>query len=245
MFQRVRTILILAYYVGVLWIRRVPISLLTTLISPFTIIFFIFIYGGTSQVIYGIIGSLVFLALSAGLSIGPVAITHRLEFKYQQFLVSSPVGPLTYTIGLALGYLAYYGFGFIVLLGLFLEHRVPPFQLFESIVALVAIWLVMAATGFMISTLLSESRVAFQITNGLSAGLGIMPPVFYSYSILPKWLQTIAYIIPTSDAASIMQNAVGLMTSSFTTTALRWILLFSYFVIVMSISIKFAKWREN
>ena len=65
-----KQISIIAYMTGILWLRRNPISLLFSAISPFSLLFVLFVVSNGQYTQFAIVGSLVMALVGYGLSLG-------------------------------------------------------------------------------------------------------------------------------------------------------------------------------
>lgn len=103
----VRQAFLIAYMTGILWLRRNPMSLVFTAISPFSLLFVLFVVSGGQYIDFAVAGSLVMALVGYGLSLGQDISFYKTEYKVQDVFVSSPVSPLTYMMGLALSELLF------------------------------------------------------------------------------------------------------------------------------------------
>ena len=103
----VRQVLLIAYMTGVLWLRRNPMSLVFTAISPFSLLFVLFVVSGGQYTYFAVAGSLVMALVGYGLALGQDISFYKTEYKVQDVFVASPVSPLTYMVGLALSELLF------------------------------------------------------------------------------------------------------------------------------------------
>ena len=103
----IKQISLIAYMTGILWLRRNPLSLVFTAISPFSLLFVLFIVSNGHYVQFAVAGSLVMALVGYGLSLGQDISLYKLEYKMQDIFVASPVSPLTYMLGLAFSELVY------------------------------------------------------------------------------------------------------------------------------------------
>src|SRR3712207_9523382 len=103
----IRQVLIIAYMTGVLWLRRNPMSLVFTAISPFSLLFVLFVVSGGQYIHFAVAGSLVMALVGYGLALGQDISFYKTEYKVQDVFVASPVSPLTYMVGLALSELLF------------------------------------------------------------------------------------------------------------------------------------------
>ncbi|MDP8889202.1 MAG: ABC transporter permease, partial [Thermoproteota archaeon] len=82
-------------------------SLVFTAISPFSLLFVLFVVSGGQYVHFAVAGSLVMALVGYGLALGQDISFYKTEYKVQDVFVASPVSPLTYMIGLALSELLF------------------------------------------------------------------------------------------------------------------------------------------
>src|SRR5438105_10083916 len=99
--------LLIAYMTGILWLQRNPISLVFTAISPFSLLFVLFVVSHGQFVHFAVAGSLVMAVVGYGLSLGQDISFYKTEYKIQDIFVSSEVSPLTYMLVLALSELLF------------------------------------------------------------------------------------------------------------------------------------------
>src|SRR6266487_695572 len=98
---------LIAYLTGFLWLRRNPMSMVFTAISPFSLLFVLFVVSNGHYVQFAIAGSLVMALVGYGLALGQDISFYKTEYKIQDIFVASPVSPLTYMTGLALSQLLF------------------------------------------------------------------------------------------------------------------------------------------
>ncbi|HYZ95067.1 MAG TPA: hypothetical protein VE524_00475, partial [Nitrososphaeraceae archaeon] len=87
-FVMIKQIFIIAYLTGVLWLRRNPLSLVFTAISPFSLLFILFIVSNGQYVQFAVAGSLVMALVGYGLSLGQDISLYKLEYKMQDMFVA-------------------------------------------------------------------------------------------------------------------------------------------------------------
>src|SRR6476619_3064428 len=96
-----KQILIIAYMTGILWLQRNPLSLVFSAISPFSLLFVLFVISNGQYTQFAVAGSLVMALVGYGLALGQDISFYKTEYKIQDVFVASPVSPLTYMTGLA------------------------------------------------------------------------------------------------------------------------------------------------
>ena len=90
-----KQILIIAYMTGILWLQRNPLSLVFSAISPFSLLFVLFVISNGQYVQFALVGSLVMALVGYGLSLGQDISFYKTEYKIQDMFVASPVSSLT------------------------------------------------------------------------------------------------------------------------------------------------------
>lgn len=196
---------IIAYLTGILWLRRNPISLVFTAVSPFSLLFVLFVATGGQYVQFAIAGSMVMALVGYGLALGQDISFYKTEYKIQDVFVASPVSPLTYMMGLALSELL---FGLpalavlAILVGLFSSNLLDLPLLIATILL---IWGSMSAMGFFLSSHMLHMRNATQVISFVNVIMAVLPPVFYPVATVPEQLHYLAYSVPTTHASLILQ----------------------------------------
>src|SRR6188474_158707 len=79
----IHQILIIAYTTGILWLRRNPLSLVFTAITPFSLLFVLFIISDGQYTQFAISGSLVMALVGYGLALGQDITYYKTEYKIQ------------------------------------------------------------------------------------------------------------------------------------------------------------------
>src|ERR671934_2755325 len=120
---------LIAYLTGFLWLRRNPISMVFTAISPFSLLFILFVVSNGHYVQFAIAGSLVMALVGYGLALGQDISFYKTEYKIQDLFVASPVSPLTYMMGLALSELLFGLPALLVLASLVVYLGAPLFSI--------------------------------------------------------------------------------------------------------------------
>src|SRR5919109_3424928 len=203
---------LIAYLTGFLWLRRNPMSMVFTAISPFSLLFVLFIVSNGEYIEFAVAGSLVMALVGYGLALGQDISYYKTEYKIQDIFVASPVSPLVYMTGLALSQLL---FGLpaltvLTILAAYFGSSIIYVPILISTILL--IWGAMSAIGFFLSSHMLHMRNATQIISFVNVFLAVLPPVFYSVERLPLELQYIAYAVPTTHASLMLQYIMGIPT---------------------------------
>jgi ABC-2 type transport system permease protein len=241
----IKQISLIAYMTGILWLRRNPLSLVFTAISPFSLLFVLFIVSNGHYVQFAVAGSLVMALVGYGLSLGQDISLYKLEYKMQDIFVASPVSPLTYMLGLAFSELVY-GFPALLVLASLAAYFSTSVSFIPLLIAnIFLIWGTMSSIGFFLSSHMLHMRNATQLISFVNVVLAVIPPVFYSIDRLPLPLQILSYFIPTTHASLMLQYSMGFSTPSQWSIELGLTVQVAYLVFFVLLAKKKALWREN
>src|SRR6476646_8287097 len=227
----VKQIFIIAYMTGILWLRRNPLSLVFTAISPFSLLFILFIVSSGHYVQFAVAGSLVMALVGYGLSLGQDISLYKLEYKMQDMFVASPVSQLTYMLGLAFSELVYGFPALLVLASLAFYFSTSISFLPLLIINIFLIWGTMSSIGFFLSSHMLHMRNATQLISFVNVILAVISPVFY--------------FIPTTHASLMLQYSMGFPTPMQWSIGLGLFVQISYLVFFIILAKKKALWREN
>jgi ABC-2 type transport system permease protein len=241
---RVRSIAALSYYTGILVVIRSPGFIVFSSTTPFTVLFFLFVIGGPDFISYGLIGATISILVGAGLFLGADATFNRLQFKFQDFCVASPLPAVDYMIGLSLGELTFVTPSLIVLICLFGYLGLVTWSFPLAIVVMLLAWVFSSAFGFFLSTFILRSRSAFSVTSLVSTLLTILPPVFYPIDIIPQSFRFLAYLAPTTYLSILMQSVLGLQSYPESEILISWVVLFGFTIFFFSLAAFKARWRQ-
>src|ERR687887_1817740 len=241
----VRQAFLIAYMTGVLWLRRNPMSLVFTAISPFSLLFVLFVISGGQYTHFAVAGSLVMALVGYGLALGQDISFYKTEYKIQDVFVASPVSPLTYMTGLSLSELLFGlpALAVLIVLVMYFGTSISDLPLLFSNIFL--IWGAMSAMGFFLSSHMLHMRNATQIISFVNVVLAVIPPVYYSIDRLPLALHYFAYAVPTTHASIIIQYTMGLPTPKDWSVPLGIGVQIAYLIGLVLLAKKKAMWRES
>src|SRR5918911_805282 len=240
-----RQVLLIAYMTGILWLRRNPMSLVFTAISPFSLLFVLFVVSGGNYISFAVGGSLVMALVGYGLSLGQDISFYKTEYKVQDVFVSSPVSPLTYMMGLALSELLFGLPALIVLTSLVVFFGAPLFSLPLLLATILLIWGAMSAMGFFLSSHMLHMRNATQVISFVNVILAVLPPVFYSMDLMPEVLRPLAYAVPTTHASLMLQDIMGISTPADWSLEFGFTIQLVYLIGMIVLAKTKALWREK
>lgn len=237
--------LLIAYLTGFLWLRRNPMSMVFTAISPFSLLFVLFVISNGHYIQFAIAGSLVMALVGYGLALGQDISFYKTEYKIQDVFVASPVSPLTYMTGLAFSELLFGLPALIVLTALAASFGTSFVNLPLLLSNIVLIWGAMSAMGFFLSSHMLHMRNATQVISFVNVILTVIPPVYYSIERLPLALHYLAYLLPTTHASIILQYTMGLPTPKEWSVGLGITVQLVYLVGLVLLAKTKAIWRER
>ena len=241
----IRQVFLIAYSTGILWLRRNPMSMVFTAISPFSLLFVLFVVSNGQYVQFAVAGSLVMALVGYGLALGQDISYYKTEYKIQDFFVASPVSPLTYMTGLALSELLF-GLPALIVLTLLATYFSTSLIYFPILIAtIILIWGSMSAMGFFLSSYMLHMRNATQLISFVNVILAVLPPVFYSIQRLPLELQYVSYLVPTTHASLMLQYSMGFPIPREWSIALGFIVQICYLVGFVVLAKTKAIWRET
>jgi len=216
-----------------------------TAISPFSLLFVLFVVSNGHYVQFALAGSLVMALVGYGLSLGQDISFYKTEYKIQDMFVASPVSPLTYMAGLALSELLFGLPALAVLAVLVSQFQTSLLQVPLLLANIFLIWGAMSAMGFFLSSHMLHMRNATQVISFVNVILAVIPPVYYSIDRLPPILQYIAYLVPTTHASLMLQYSMGIHVPKDWSIAMGLGVQVAYLIGFTLLAKSKAIWRET
>lgn len=242
--RRLRTILSFSYYTGILVVIRQPSMIVFASTTPFAFVFFLFVVGGRSYLPYGAIGATITTLVSAGLFLGADATMYRIQYKYQDYCVASPISAVDYMMGLSLGEVTFVAPSLAVIFALYWYLGLVNWNFPFVIVVMVFAWVLASALGFFLSTFILQNRSAFTITSLVTTLLTVLPPIYYPITIIPKSFRFVAYFVPTTHLSILIQSMLGLEQFSVSQIELSWFALIGFTLFFLLLATWKARWRQ-
>jgi ABC-2 type transport system permease protein len=240
-----RQAFLIAYVTGILWLRRNPVSLIFTAISPFSLLFVLIVISNGQYIDFAVAGSLVMALVGYGLALGQDISFYKTEYKIQDIFVASPVSPLTYMMGLALSELLF-GLPALVVLASFVVVLGAGIAGIPLLIAtILLIWGSMSAMGFFLSSHMLHMRNATQVISFVNVILAVLPPVFYAVERVPDVLKPLVYALPTTHASLMLQNLMGEPTPAEWSLGFGFAVQVAYLIGFVALAKTKALWREN
>lgn len=243
----IRSALIIAYFFGFKPFARNPLWSLNYAISPLAILFFINLYGGQRYLGYALIGGIVSVTVATTIILETDAAFIRLILKLQDMFVASPIGPLTYALGLALGNIAPGLLGLAILGALLgLSVHVSPAAILVIVASVILTWALISMLGFLIASFAKEIKHLWSYSPIITALLSFLPPVFYPATFIePLALRVASFMAPTAIAATLIRSSIGLEALSPLEATAMWIGLTAYTGVILGLLRKYARWRQE
>ena len=231
------------YYLGFTPMVRNPLFIAFVFSSPFTLLFILFVASNGAALPYGLAGALTMVTTELGLFVGTDLASYKLQNKFQDIVVASPVSPLTYMFGVALSELIFGAPALLILLGLMASVGAATVALITTLGVVLLLWVTTTAIGFFFSAYAPNTQNAFIINGFMATLLSVLPPVYYSIKVLPPFLVPVVEILPTTEASALFQGVIGLGYS--VNPILSFAVLLAASVILLALVAFKMKWRES
>jgi ABC-2 type transport system permease protein len=241
--KTLRSLWAIMYYLGFTPMLRNPLFIAFVFSTPFTLLFILFVASGGTALPYGLAGALTMVTTELGLFVGTDLASYKLQNRFQDMVVASPVSPLIYMFGVALSELLFGAPALIILFLLIASQGASMVALLSCLGVVVLLWVTSTSLGFFFSAYAPNTQNAFIINGFITTMLSVLPPVYYSVSVLPSYLVPLAEVIPTTEASSLFQGAIGLGYSI--TPAAGFVVLLAATVIMLLLVSFRMRWRES
>lgn len=243
MLSQLRAIVALNAINGWIPVYRRPIALAAVISTPFSFLFFIYLFGGPSKILIASVGGLLFTIVNAATMLQTDLLFYKLDLKFQQIVASTTVSPLLYTFGLATGNIIFTlpGIAIFFIIIVTVSH-IPVTSVLIIIGTLMATWAIFSMFSYLVSTRIREMRDIWPISVMFSILFGVVPPIYYSITSLPVALQYVAYLVPTSWAAIIMKGTIAGDLQGILIPALIYL---AEMIGVILVTSKVANWKRN
>jgi ABC-2 type transport system permease protein len=243
---QIRAVLALIWFDGVLPIKRSPFNVVNFVVSPLTILFFIYLFAGPGKAEFAISGGLIAVIVGSCIILETEAAFIRLVVRLQDMFVSSPLSPVSYVLGLSIALLLN-GLAGIALFSILLaaSGRVSAIGALEIALACVITWASVSSLGFVLSTFARDMRDLWVYAPLFTVLLSFLPPIFYPITLIPAEFRFVAYFAPTTYPAQIIQMAANLIPYSSSTLILDFAVGIAYVLILVLFAAKLARWRQR
>ena len=241
--ERVRSLWAIMYYLGFVPMLRNPLFIAFVFSTPFTLLFIQFVASNGSALPFGIAGALTMVTTELGLFVGTDLASYKLQNKFQDIVVASPVTPLVYMFGVATSELIFGSPALVILLALMAGQGASAASLAAALGVILLLWVTTTSLGFFFSAYAPNTQNAFIINGFITTILSVLPPVYYSVNVLPKFLVPLAEVLPTTEASALFQGTIGLGYSIEPASGFA-VLLAATVVMLLLVSVR-MRWRES
>jgi ABC-2 type transport system permease protein len=225
--------------------KNYPIVLISTVISPLSLLAVITFVSGGALFGTAIEGGLIMIFFSSGIALQSDLSHLKNDFKLQDMIVSSPTNSRLYMSGMALAEIVYSLPGLVILIvlaGIYLHPNLLQIAILS--IVLLVMFAVSVAIGFMLSTFSSDVVQSYAFSRLLSLLFATVPPVYYPITYVPSPYNYLAYLSPTTYAAEIMHSSTGFLNISSNMLILDWAVLLGVCAVILFIAIRKTRWRE-
>ncbi|MGC8600591.1 MAG: ABC transporter permease [Nitrososphaeria archaeon] len=237
-----RFIFAMGLYYGLYTITRGFSYVIASMSLPLTMLFLISIISKGYLLKYAVIGGFISLISTNALSSAGDASFLRLELKFQDLLVTTRITRIDYMLGLMLSYLFFSLPGIVIyaVIGVIL-NLFTAFRAFVLFLIMLSLLISETSLAFMIAGMMKHIRNVWGIVSILSIILSVIPPIFYPYTYLPKYVLYILSISPATPGSVIAQGVFGMQPLNYVMLIILMAETAFYFVLGMN----FIKWRES
>jgi len=241
--KKLRSLWAIMYYLGFIPMLRNPLFIAFVFSTPFTLLFILFVASNGSALPYGLAGALTMVTTELGLFVGTDLASYKIQNRFQDIVVASPVSPLTYMFGVALSELIFGSPALIILFVMIAGQGASALSLLGCLGVVMLLWVTTTSLGFFFSAFAPNTQNAFIINGFITTLLSVLPPVYYSVNVLPKFLVPVAEIIPTTEASALFQGTIGL---GYSISPLSGFVVLLAATMIMLLLVSFRmRWREN
>jgi len=237
------------FYIGLfdsLPILRDPMLMIVISLFSFLPVLFAYIFAPQPQLaMQTIVGAIVLSLGFIGLFIAQSVYFYKYWHRFQDMFVASPVSPLSYAMGLAFSTLLGAAPATVVaFILLYLQVPYSVLALLQVLAVTVLFWLSMVFIGYTIGAVTKNTRRANSLPQVLGIVLGFLPPVYYTLDTLPPFLQPIALLIPSTNAAQLAKYYFGLISISTFEIVFGWVYLIAFVIGMGLVAVRRAHWVD-
>jgi ABC-2 type transport system permease protein len=225
--------------------KNYPIVLISTVISPLSLLAVITFVSNGALLGTAIQGGLIMIFFSSGIALQSDLSHLKNDFKLQDMIVSSPTSARIYMSGMALAEIVYSIPAIailITLVAIYLQPSLLQIAILSSVLLLM--FAISVAIGFMLSTFSSDVVQSYAFSRLLSLLFATLPPVYYPITYVPEPLNYLAYLSPTTYAAEIMHASTGYLELSSYRLILDWAILIGICSVILLIALKKTRWKD-
>ena len=238
-----------ALYIGLfdsLPLLRDPMLMILLSLISFLPVLFIFVFSaGESAFLQSVVGAIVLSLAFAGIGSAQSVYFNKHWFRFQDIFVASRVSPISYALGLSVSTLIIslpaLVIAFVILA---LDTPIGAVGLLAVVAVAALTWMAMLLMGFALGASTKNTRRANSLPQLLGLLLGFLPPVYYPLDRVPGFLQPVAMLIPTTQAAQLSKYYAGLLTISPAEILFGWASLVGFAAVLAVLAARLAHWTD-
>jgi len=228
------------YFLG--YVYRDPVPLSSATVRVFTLIALLLLIGGPGMLPQVLLGAVIALTFGAGLSQLSVDINGLRISKFKDMIVSSPLNPITYAFGSALGMSIPTLLHTIPLLLIFIAmNKLNLIQITVTLMILALLWVLGVLLGFTVSLKVRSQMRLMAITDIIYSMLVYIMPVYYPITMLPEMVRPITLISPPVNAIEAIKSFNNGETTSTLINLTIMIIITAALTLITAYK---SKWRE-
>ncbi|HEY7587791.1 MAG TPA: ABC transporter permease [Thermoplasmata archaeon] len=238
-----------AYYIGLfdsLPLLRDPMLMILLSLISFLPVLFIYVFGaGEGAFLQSVVGAIVLSLAFAGIASAQSVYFNKHWFRFQDIFVASRVSPVSYALGLSLSTLLVSMPALVIAMTiLFLQSDAGILGMLAVTLVSALTWMAMLLLGFALGASTKNTRRANSLPQLLGLLLGFLPPVYYPLDRLPTYLQPLALLIPTTQAAQLSKYYAGLLQLTPAELWFGWGYLIGFAVVLAVLASRLAHWTD-
>jgi ABC-2 type transport system permease protein len=238
-----------AIYIGLfdsLPLLRDPMLMILLSLISFLPVLFIFVFSaGQGAFLQSVVGAIVLSLAFAGIGSAQSVYFNKHWFRFQDIFVASPVSPISYALGLSVSTLIIslpaLVIAFVILA---LDTSIGALGLLAVVGVAALTWIAMLLMGFALGASTKNTRRANSLPQLLGLLLGFLPPVYYPLDRVPVFLQPVAALIPTTQAAQLSKYYAGLLSLSMGEIVFGWAYLIAFAAVLALLAARMAHWTD-
>ncbi len=224
-----------------------PMQLVTIIGYIFLPVIFMSIFVKDIGLIQGLIGVLVNSIVLSGVFQTQDYVYNRIYFRFQDFLVSSPMKSWEYVLGIGLSsYLPTIpalaaSLGLLYYVGVIKDL----YTLLLTLIILSIGAIGFTFLGFFLGTVTNNPTTVNGMSNILGLILGFLAPVYYPIDYIPEQFRIYMLALPSTPAPQILRILYGISNAGFSDLYTLFTAMIFWDIIFIILSVKKASWREN
>ncbi len=203
--------------------------------------------GGWSYLPVVMVGSILNAAIAAGVGQLAVDLNGLIRSKWKDFFVAFPLHPLEFAIGFSIGASSLRFVGALSLAVLLVAMmNLTVLEIFYLTIIMVSTWLMMVSLGFYIGLRFRDPLSVMRVSEVAGLLLTFLSPVFFPLDAIPMPLRIVALASPSTPAAVLMRNSIGVRDGLDILPIHGYMLLhLVYLVLFTTLSVRYARWTEE